>query len=264
MLLHPALHRSFLGKLLPDSLSLWVTVFASAMFMCIGQFGVIDGKRSALFLNCGGIGLIACLALSEVRRRCNENEIQRLREVATIDPLTGAGNRRSFDQELSRKITQFQRYGTTCSLLIVDADYFKSINDRWGHDVGDKVLKALVQAMSSTLRDIDLLFRIGGEEFAALLPETGSSKAMIAAERIRAAVSELEIPIPGSDERLRVTVSIGGSEIQFVDLSDGWFKRADEALYDAKRRGRNRVEVRVSQPEASQAEASNKMAAYSE
>lgn len=264
MLLQPALHDSTWRKLLPNTPSLWVTVFASTLFICIGQFGSIDRLQSTVFLNVGGVGLIACLGLSEVSRRYNEREIVRLREAATTDSLTGVGNRRSFDQELSRKITQFQRYGTTCSLLIVDADYFKSINDRWGHDVGDVVLKALVHAMSSTLRDIDLLFRIGGEEFAALLPETESSKAMIAAERIRAAVSELEIPIPGSDERLRVTVSIGGSEIQFVDCAEGWFKRADEALYDAKRRGRNRAEVCVSQPEASQAEASNKMAAYSE
>jgi diguanylate cyclase (GGDEF)-like protein len=263
MLLQPALHDSTWRKLLPNTPSLWVTVFASTLCMCIGQFGSVERLQSTVFLNVGGVGLIACLGLSEVSRRHNEREIVRLREVATTDSLTGVGNRRSFDQELSRKITQFQRYGTTCSLLIVDADYFKTINDRWGHDVGDKVLKALVQAMSSTLRDIDLLFRIGGEEFAALLPETESSKAMIAAERIRVAVSALEIPISGSDKHLRVTVSIGGSEIQFVDCADAWFKRADSALYDAKRRGRNRVEICASQPEGSQTEARDKIAAHS-
>jgi len=264
MLLQPAIHEYSSGRFLPKTLSLWVTVFASALFLCIGQFGIIDGLHSAIFLNTGGIGLITCLGLSEVRRRCSEQEIYKLREVATTDPLTGVGNRRSFDQELSRKITQFHRYGTPCSLLIIDADHFKSINDRWGHDVGDLVLKSLVHAMSSTLRDIDLLFRIGGEEFGAFLPETESSNARIAAERIRVAVSELEISSPGNQEGLRVTVSIGGSQVQFVDCTEGWFKRAENALYDAKRQGRNRVEVAVSQPDGSRSEACKKIAVQTE
>lgn len=242
MFFKPLVHDLIWRKLRVDSLPIWVAVCASTTLLCFGQFRLINGWQSILFLNTGGIGLISCLGLSELRRRCHEREIQRLREFATTDPLTGAGNRRSFDQELSRKITQFQRYNTPCSLLIIDADHFKSVNDTWGHDTGDIVLKSLVRAMESTLRDIDLLFRIGGEEFGALLPETGATNAIIAAERIRRAVNDLEIPIPVSKTKIRISVSIGGADIQFVDCAERWFKRADVALYVAKERGRNRVE----------------------
>ena len=251
MLIQPLVNDSICGKLRAGALSIWIAVCASTALLCFGQFRLVDGWQSTLFLNTGGIGLISCLGLSELRRRTHEREIQRLREFATTDPLTGAGNRRSFDQELSRKITQFQRYNTPCSLLIIDADHFKSVNDTWGHAVGDIVLKALVQAMTSTLRDIDLLFRIGGEEFGALLPETGATHAVIAAERIRRAVNELEIDNPVNNKKLRVSVSIGGADIQFVDCAERWYKRADVALYEAKERGRNRVEFYAIPTEAS-------------
>lgn len=237
------LNDSAWEKIRSDALAGWVAIGASATLLYAGQFQLIEGWQANFLVHSGGIGLISCLGLAEIRRRNNEREIRQLREAATTDPLTGAGNRRSFDQELSRRIIQFQRYNTPCSLLIIDADHFKMVNDTYGHDAGDEVLKALVRTMTSTLREIDLLFRIGGEEFAALLPETEAFNAAIAAERIRAAVSKLDIQIPGSKKRIKVSVSIGGSAIQYVDCAEHWQKRADLALFQAKELGRNRIEI---------------------
>jgi diguanylate cyclase (GGDEF)-like protein len=220
-----------------DPLPLWFAVCASTVFLCLGQFQIVEGWQGMLLLNTGGIGLISSLGLSELRRRGDEEELRKLREVASTDPLTGAGNRRWFDQEMNRRVTQFRRYGNACSLLIIDVDHFKSINDTWGHDVGDHALKAVTKVIAATLRDTDLLFRVGGEEFAALLPETELSSAITAAERIRIAVGELMIPMEFNP--IQLTVSVGGAQLQANESMEVWFKRADKTLYRAKQNGRN-------------------------
>lgn len=220
-------------------LPLWLAVGASFSLLCMGQFQVVTGWQAVMFLNVGGIGLIACLALSELRRRNGELEILRLRAVATTDSLTGIGNRRSFDLEVSRRMAIFRRYQTACSLLLIDADHFKAINDTYGHDAGDRVLQAIARSIQAILRDIDFLFRLGGEEFVALLPETDAAKAAIVAERIRTAVSQSRVPAEG--HLLQVSVSQGGAQLNLKDNPKSWLKRADDALYEAKRTGRNRV-----------------------
>jgi diguanylate cyclase (GGDEF)-like protein len=222
-------------------LPIWLTIFGSVTLLCLGQFQFIDSSFAMLYLNVGGIGLIACLGLSELRRRLGEKEINQLREAATTDALTLVGNRRAFDIELTRRIALFRRHRGNCSLLIIDADHFKAINDRWGHDVGDLALKSLAKAISATLRDIDLLYRFGGEEFVALLPETRAEEAGIAGERIRKAVNQVKIRI--ADKNLSFSVSIGCAELNASDNQDSLIKRADEALYSAKKNGRNRVEI---------------------
>lgn len=232
------------AELNSQRLPVWIAVCISTMLLCLGQFGWIEGWPAIICLNTGGIGLISCLGLSEIRRRIDEQEIARLKEVSTTDALTGAGNRRAFDQEMSRRLTQFRRYGTPCSLLVIDVDHFKSVNDTWGHDVGDQVLVALARSISATLRDIDLLFRIGGEEFAALLPETQGKNAVIAAERVREAVNETQIP--AGKLRIQVTASVGGAQLLPNDNVESWFKRADIELFDAKQGGRNRVAFKFS------------------
>lgn len=221
-----------------DPLPLWFAVCASTVFLCLGQFQIVEGWQGMLMLNTGGLGLISSLGLSELRRRSDEEELRKLREVASTDPLTGTGNRRWFDQEMNRRVTQFLRYGNTCSLLMIDVDHFKSINDTWGHDVGDHALKAVTKVIAATLRDTDLLFRVGGEEFAALLPETEISNAIIVAERIRIAVVELMIPMEFNP--IRLTVSVGGAQLLANESMGVWLKRADKALYRAKQNGRNR------------------------
>lgn len=229
------LSKTYFGQ----KLILWLIVSVSVLLFFVGQFELIDGWQAILCLNIGGIGLISCLGISEINRRCDRQEIEQLRISSTIDLMTGVGNRKSFDQEIGRRVTQLRRYNTPCSLLLIDADYFRTINSTWGRDVGDQALKSLVRAITATLRDIDLVFRIDGQKFAALLPETQASNATIAAERVRTAIGELQIP--ATNRRIQISVSIGGAELLVAENAKNWFKRADNTLFEAKQSGRNRV-----------------------
>lgn len=165
---------------------------------------------------------------------------QALLRIAATDPLTGALNPRSFAERAQAELTRAERHGRPSTVLMIDADRFKSVNDRFGHAGGDAVLKAFVAAVSACLRPSDLLGRIGGEEFAVILAETGLAGAEVAAERIPATVANTEVE--SDTHRIRFTVSIGvaavGNGLQ--TLKDA-MNRADAALYAAKELGRNRV-----------------------
>lgn len=172
------------------------------------------------------------------RRKSVETELIRL---AATDPLTGLQNRRSFEELAQREFKRAKRYGSALSALVLDVDWFKQVNDKHGHDAGDQVLKALAGVIAESLRETDLAARIGGEEFAALLPETEWKGAMEVAERMRDAISKAAIFCQGT--LLKVTASIGVSTLGAGDkeLAE-LIKRADEALYKAKQAGRNRVQ----------------------
>ena len=160
--------------------------------------------------------------------------------LATTDGLTALSNRRHFEELARAEWARFQRYGRPLSLLLLDIDNFKSINDRFGHDAGDLVLKAVAFICKTTKRQIDVAARIGGEEFVLLLPETDEADAEIAAERLRKAIQIHTRTLPG--ENLEVTISIGvAGASQAMSGFEVLLKRADEALYEAKRTGRNRV-----------------------
>jgi diguanylate cyclase (GGDEF)-like protein len=160
--------------------------------------------------------------------------------LATTDPLTRLLNRRHFETLARAEWARFQRYGRPLSILALDVDHFKSINDRFGHDAGDLVLKAIADLCRETKRQPDVLARIGGEEFVVLLPETDESAAEIAAERLRGTIEHAEGILPG--QNLKVTVSVGIAEGRLSMPSyEAMLKRADEAMYEAKRSGRNRV-----------------------
>lgn len=167
-------------------------------------------------------------------------ELQRL---ATTDPLTGVFNRRQFFESGRQEFLRARRYDKTLSLLMLDIDYFKVVNDRWGHPTGDRVLVALAEIISAFVRDQDAVGRLGGEEFAAILPETELSGALASAERLRAAVEQTAIACASDDgEVLRVTVSIGVAALAADDASfEAVLARADKRLYQAKEAGRNRV-----------------------
>ncbi len=165
-----------------------------------------------------------------------------MEQLAVTDPLTGIDNRRHFFTQGEREFTRTLRYGRTLSALMFDLDHFKRVNDRFGHRAGDEVLRAVAGIFRRELRTIDLLGRYGGEEFAALLPETPLDAALIAAERLRTAVEHSEIILSG-EELLAVTVSVGVAERQEKDTLDTLLDRADQAMYKAKRLGRNRVEA---------------------
>lgn len=238
--------HSLSARLQNNNVPLWLTVFGSIALLSIGQFQLADSWTSVIFLNVGGLGLISCLGLSERQRRLNETVIDQLQAAATTDALTDVGNRRSLDAELSRRVALLRRHQTPCSLLVIDVDHFKSINDKWGHGVGDLALKAIAKAVGTALRDTDLVFRLGGEEFVAILAETRSTEAAIVAERIRVAVSQLKIHT--GDQAISLTVSQGGAQLYPTDSTASWLKRADEALYAAKRAGRNLAKIAPSGP----------------
>jgi diguanylate cyclase (GGDEF)-like protein len=159
-------------------------------------------------------------------------------ERASTDPLTGLANRRSITDTLRRMLAQADRTGQSMAVLALDLDHFKRINDRLGHDKGDDVLAAAAQAFQSTLRASDFVGRQGGEEFIALLPDTGLAGALSAAENVRAAIHRLEVP--GID--LPVSASLGVAVFPEDGLEpEGLLRAADRALYAAKAGGRNRV-----------------------
>ena len=165
---------------------------------------------------------------------------ERLERLATTDPLTGANNRRSFFEQGEKELHRARRHKRPLSLMMVDIDHFKRVNDTHGHAIGDAVLKRLVSKCNDTLRTQDILGRFGGEEFAAVLPEVGLASATKAAERLRRALEDLEVET--SEGTLKFTVSIGVSECRYDDESlETALARADNALYSAKESGRNRV-----------------------
>ncbi|OYV86009.1 MAG: hypothetical protein B7Z73_12490, partial [Planctomycetia bacterium 21-64-5] len=174
------------------------------------------------------------------------NEIQQQREqVASLaaeartDMLTGLPNRRSFDEDLTRRFDQWRRHQIPLSLVMVDVDFFKKFNDLHGHQTGDEVLRRIGELLRKTLREMDLAARFGGEEFAVLLPGTRLQDATTVAERLRAAVAAEPLSFGGKE--LHVTISIGLATAEETDDHNRLVQRADEALYAAKNGGRNRA-----------------------
>jgi diguanylate cyclase (GGDEF)-like protein len=166
---------------------------------------------------------------------------KKLERLATTDPLTGAKNRRIFLQLFEKELARSQRYKHTFAVLMIDIDNFKDINDRYGHDIGDKVLKLLVSESQDIIRGSDLFCRWGGEEFMVLLPESDIQQAVKIAERLRGNLSEIEIATDNG-EFIRFTVSIGMTIVEDKKQSlDDIVKKTDKALYLAKEEGRNRV-----------------------
>lgn len=184
----------------------------------------------------------AYLAVHRQLRLQKEQEIRALLErQASIDALTGIRNRRSFYELGEGELKRAFRYNEPLTALMVDADYFKKINDTYGHAVGDLVLKDLAKTMTETLREVDLLGRVGGEEFAVLLLQMTLPEALDVAERLRLEIAERKVSLPEGDS-ISFTVSIGLAMLSDQDKQLGdLFKKADLALYEAKRLGRNRV-----------------------
>lgn len=167
--------------------------------------------------------------------------VRSLRHYAETDPLTGIGNRRRFFSALEKEFHRCERYGSTFSVLILDLDHFKAINDQYGHPAGDKVLCFVCEQMAHCLRSPDLLTRYGGEEFAVLLPLTSLEGAFAVADRIRAAIADA--PVEYEEETIPVSASIGVACYDKEANPDLLLRKADRALYRAKEAGRNRVEA---------------------
>lgn len=206
-----------------------------------------DERPLSMRLTNGHVVQFRCKALPDGGRLLTYGNVSELADqaeslerLACIDGLTGLNNRRHFLALAETEWSRFQRYGRPLSLLMIDIDLFKSVNDTYGHDAGDEVLKAVTEILRKHMRASDIAGRLSGEEFAILLPETTLDRAGAAAERLRHLVAESVIAVEGRG--IAVTVSIGAS-VGRPEMSgfDELLKEADIALYDAKYSGRNRV-----------------------
>ena len=158
------------------------------------------------------------------------NAYKVIKQQTYMDELTQLDNRKSYNEKIEESMAIHKRYGTAFSLLMLDIDFFKNINDTYGHSVGDKVLVKLGKLVKSTLRKTDFLFRIGGEEFIILLTDTDSKSATVLAEKIRQTIEKDLKTI----ENKTITVSIGIAQVNKEDNVDTIFKRVEEKLYEAK------------------------------
>lgn len=159
---------------------------------------------------------------------------------ATTDSLTGTGNRTHLNDTLHRELKLTKRHHYNLSMLLIDVDYFKSINDSYGHQAGDKALKTIVDGIQAMTRDTDRIFRYGGDEFVVLLDNTDEARARLVGERIR-----MHIEHTTQQSGLPLSVTIGTATLLPADTQETLFARADSALYRAKERGRNCVETSV-------------------
>jgi len=171
---------------------------------------------------------------------------QELTRLATTDPLTGCLNRTQLSDILNNHIQMRERYERVSSLILIDLDYFKTINDQWGHLAGDRVLKEMARRLHKRLRESDQLFRIGGEEFMIVLPETRQKDADSLAHQLLSSISARPFL-----DNISLTASASVAEVSQGETWSIWLKRADQALYEAKSRGRNQV-VTAPRPSHSQ------------
>lgn len=183
-------------------------------------------------------GIILLLDNSKILQQVRESN-SKLAQLALQDELTGLLNRHSLDQTLHNEIERQDRYLVPLSAVMIDVDHFKSINDNFGHDNGDRVLVEVARRLRETIREADMLFRWGGEEFLVLAVNTGISGAAAVAEKIRKNVAARPLEPAGT-----VTVSCGVAERHNAETMEHWFEQIDKALYRAKKNGRNRVEIR--------------------
>ena len=208
--------------------------------------GVLGLVAPAVFF-CGAIFvlLVCFLSLNTTREIIQMYTIQR---ESITDPLTGIYNRRYLDHRLEEEVSRSQRYNLPFSMLMLDIDHFKRVNDTHGHQAGDLILKTFSRIILDTLRESDIVARYGGEEFLIILPNTGEPGALAMAERLRNMVEEYEFALPENKEEntrsISITVSIGvASYSSEISEYRSLIENADRALYRAKSAGRNKVVV---------------------
>lgn len=189
------------------------------------------GKHELLLLE----SLLCCL----IYPLKNATLLHQAQQKAYTDPLTLTHNRSAFNDMLHREMQRAERSQRALSLIFVDIDHFKSINDHYGHDCGDRMLTAVAGKIKDSIRGCDAVFRFGGEEFVILLTDTDQQEAATIAERIRSGIEAHTLAY--DMEPLSVTASLGVSSLKSHDTSETFIKRADNGMYKAKRQGRNRV-----------------------
>jgi diguanylate cyclase (GGDEF)-like protein len=189
---------------------------------------------------------LRCRAMLRIQHLTEQLHVvnRRLRQLARTDELTGVRNRRGLRSALTREMRRAERYGGALTVMLFDVDRFKAVNDGFGHSVGDRVLYAVAQVLERGVREVDVVGRVGGEEFVVIAPETPAREALAVAERLRREVAQRAVTAPAGDE-VRVTISCGLATLSDVGPCslDELLDHADAALYRAKAAGRDRCEV---------------------
>lgn len=206
-------------------------LFIGAAMLDTARMGNIDKMQKSLEL------------LQNTNQELQKTLVE-LSKLASTDKLTGAWNRRRLEEALVNEMDRLKRYDHPLSMLILDIDFFKKVNDEHGHSVGDQVLIKMANVLQSNLRASDTLTRWGGEEFVVLCPNTTLSTVAMLAERLRESIARTTFPEVGP-----VTISLGVAECMVGEAWEDWFKRADAALYRAKAGGRNQVQIAPEAPE---------------
>lgn len=180
----------------------------------------------------------AKIRMMEVEAEKNRTTLESHRQRALRDSLTELPNRQAYNERVATEVQRWQRYGRPLTIAIFDIDYFKNINDSYGHQAGDRVIKVIGRSIANRLREVDFFCRYGGEEFVAVLPETDSHTALGVLDKVREAIAETAFNY--KDQPMIITLSVGITEFKTGDTLDTAFDRADQALYTAKSSGRNR------------------------
>lgn len=228
---------------------------------------VSENRKTGVFPLISGKELLGCIVAHSTIDKLTPKEIEYINQLtkqssvtieranvyaevlkhATLDALTGLNNRRQFETRLKQEYASAKRQKHSLCAIMLDIDFFKSINDTYGHAVGDKVLKSVADVIKEQVREYDIASRYGGEEFCILLPQTKIEEANIVAQRLRCAVEKKSIETfvekTSENKKIGVTISIGLSQLKETDLAEDLYQRADKALYEAKERGRNRVVI---------------------
>ncbi|HSC69475.1 MAG TPA: GGDEF domain-containing protein [Cellvibrio sp.] len=177
----------------------------------------------------------------EVEAEKNRTNLEQHRQKALHDPLTELPNREAYNERADAEVQRWQRYGRPLTIAIFDIDHFKRINDSYGHQAGDRVIKVIGRSIAKRLREVDFICRYGGEEFVVLMPETDSKTALMVLEAVRDAIANAAFNY--KDQPISITVSVGLTEFKINDELETAFERADQALYIAKSTGRNRCHL---------------------
>ena len=216
-------------------------IAATALIMAAADLDRFAVVNSAVFIV---LALLVSLLLARVFEASNRRAFaleQQLTAEARTDALTGLRNRRALEEAAGAEVKRGTRTGATLAVIICDIDHFKQVNDRYGHEAGDKVLRAVADLLAGVARESDILGRWGGEEFLMILPDTGENEAFMVAERMRRAIETAPMPVEG----LRVTISLGvAGLLPGCSEPERWqeaVREADEAMYRSKKSGRNRV-----------------------
>ena len=177
----------------------------------------------------------------EVEAEKSRTTLEKHRQKALLDPLTELPNREAYNERASAEVQRWQRYSRPLTIAIFDIDHFKNINDSYGHQAGDRVIKVIGRSIATRLREVDFFCRYGGEEFVALMPETDSHTALVVLEKVRAAIANAAFNY--KDQPISITLSVGITEFKTNDSLETAFERADQALYTVKATGRNRCHL---------------------